>query len=147
MASAMYDHALGASGHWASTAVFGANKEKGAALASAGLAEANVDLDGSNVIFGRVEAVQKTGFDLVLPPALAGTRYLLAAFNLGYLRNLGRLGAFLPGVGARGTIDLVPGALEPFYGSRTPFGVVAYVRLAVAPMSHMHHMTVRQHGR
>jgi hypothetical protein len=46
-------------------------------------------------------------------------------------------------VGARGTLNLVPGALEPFYGSRTPFGVVAYLRLAIAPMSHaahMHHM-------
>ena len=136
-ASAMYDHALGDAGHWAATGVFGANKDRGAPLASSGLAEANVDLDGRNVVFGRVELVQKTGGDLVLTAPLADTRFLLTSLDLGYLRNLGRLGAFLPGVGARGTVDFVPSALEPFYGSQTLFGAVVYLRLAVAPMSHM----------
>jgi len=142
-ASVTYDHALGAEGHWAALGSFGANDESGEAFAASGLVEANVDLDGRNVLFGRVEVVQKSGDDLVLPSLVSASHYLLAAFNLGYLRNLPRLGAFLPGVGARGTLNLVPGALEPFYGSRTPFGLVAYLRLAIAPMSHaghMHHM-------
>jgi hypothetical protein len=139
-ASAMYDHALGDAGHWAATAVFGANKDRGAALASSGLAEANVDLDGRDVVFGRVEVVQKTGGDLVLTAPLAETLFLLTSFDLGYLRNLGQLGAFLPGVGARGTLDLVPSGLEPFYGSRVLLGGIVFLRLAIAPMSHMHHM-------
>jgi hypothetical protein len=139
----MYDHALGAEGHWAALGAFGANDESGEAFAASGLVEANVDLDGRNVLFGRVEVVQKPGDDLVLPSLVSGSRYLLTAFNAGYLRNLPHLGPFLPGVGARGTLNLVPGALDYFYGSRTPFGLVAYLRLAIAPMSHehMHHMS------
>jgi hypothetical protein len=134
-ASAMYDHALGASGHWAALASFGANKEQGEALGSSFLVEANVDLDGRNVVFGRAELVQKEGADLVLAPPLDEQRFLLTSFALGYLRNIGAVGGFMPGLGVRGALDVVPEALDAAYGSRVPLGVVAYARLVVAPPS------------
>jgi hypothetical protein len=138
-ASAMYDHALGAAGHWAALASFGANKEEGEALGSSFLVEANVDLDGSNVVLGRVEAVQKAGHDLVLAPALDEQHFLLSSLAVGYLRNAGPLAGFLPGLGARATVDLVPASLDPVYGGRLLLGAVVYARVVVAPSSHAGH--------
>jgi hypothetical protein len=36
-------------------------------------------------------------------------------------------------VGARGSIALVPEALRPFYGRRTPLGGIVFVRIGLAP--------------
>jgi len=33
------------------------------------------------------------------------------------------------GLGAAGTLNFVPGALEPYYGSKTPVGAFIFLRL------------------
>jgi len=138
-ASATHDHPFGNGGHGATTGVFGANKEGGEPLSLSFLVETNLDFDGRNVVFGRAELVQKTGHDLVLTPDLDERHFWLAAFGLGYLRNFGPLVGFLPGVGARGLLGLVPSDVEPFYGTRALLGGIVFLRVAVAPMSgHSH---------
>jgi hypothetical protein len=136
--SASHGRAVGAAGQWASTAAFGLNKEGHGPAATAFLLESTLDLDGANMIFGRLEVVEKTGHDLVLTPALEEEKFRVGTLALGYVRNFGPFAGFVPGVGVRGAIGLVPSGLEPFYGQRTPVGGMVYGRLGVAPMAHVH---------
>jgi hypothetical protein len=138
-ASATRDGPFRERGHWATMAAFGGNKEGSESLSPAFLLETNLDLDGRNVVFGRAEVIQKSGHDLVLTPELDDTHFWLAALGLGYLRNFGPLAGFLPGVGVRGNLGLVPAGVEPFYGTRVPVGGIVFLRIAVAPMSRQTH--------
>jgi hypothetical protein len=138
-ASVMRDHALDHAGHWAVTAVFGLNKENGESATVALLLEGLVDLDGKNAVFGRAELGQKTGPDLVLMPSLDDRHFVVGNIGLGYLRNVGVFGGFVPGIGVRGILDFVPSEVEPFYGSRVFAGGMIFVRVAIAPMAHMSH--------
>lgn len=137
-ASAMYHRPLaGGAGHWATTAVLGLNKHGHTGTTPAFLLESNLDLDGNNVFFGRLELVQKNGEELVLDdPALGHESFLLGSLALGYLRNLPPFAGLVPGIGLRAAVSMVPEGLRPFYGSQTLFGGVVYLRLAVAPMRH-----------
>ena len=49
--------------------------------------------------------------------------------SLGYERGLWRNGSVATGLGARGTLNLVPEELRLFYGSRTPVGLMVYVQV------------------
>jgi hypothetical protein len=120
------------------TAVFGLNREEGEDVSSSGLVEAALLL-GANEIFGRAELIQKSGHDLVLDEALEEETFWLGALSLGYLRNLPELGGWLPGLGVRGAMNVVPEGLSATYGSRTVFGAMAYARLTIAPMVHGGH--------
>jgi hypothetical protein len=131
-ASATYHAPFGERGFWATTAVFGRDVEGEHAPTNAFLLESSLDLDGHHVVFGRAEYVRKTGHDLVLPEPLEEGLFDVGALVLGYVYNLGPFGPVRPGVGVRGAVNVVPGALEPFYGSRTPVGGMVYVRLAPA---------------
>ena len=113
---------------------FGGNKGS-ESLSPSFLLETHLDLDGRNVLFGRGEVIQKAGHDLVLTPALEEAHFWLAALGLGYLRNLGPLAGFLPGLGVRGNLGLLPAGVEPFYGTRIPVGGMVFLRIVVAPMS------------
>jgi hypothetical protein len=65
--------------------------------------------------------------------ALTGSvpeRLDLVALSLGAARRLWRTRAVDAGVGARVTTHLIPAVLEPFYGSRTPFALLVYARVA-----------------
>lgn len=54
-------------------------------------------------------------------------------------RVFGALGDFLPGVGVRGALDVVPQAVAPFYGGRAFGAGILSLRVAVMPMMHMSH--------
>jgi hypothetical protein len=138
-ASATHQRAFGESGHWATMAAFGGNKEGTESVSPSLLLETHLDLDGRNVVFGRGEVIQKAGHDLILTPALDEQHFWLAALGLGYLRNFGSLAGFLPGVGIRGNLGLVPADVEPFYGTRVPVGGMVFLRLAMAPMGRQSH--------
>ncbi|WP_375770669.1 hypothetical protein NR798_07155 [Archangium gephyra] len=131
-ASATYHAPFGSNGFWATTAVFGRDIEGEEAPTNAFLLESSLDLDGHHVVFGRAEYVQKAGHDLVLPEPLEHSVFDVGSLVLGYVYNLGPFGPVRPGVGVRGALNVVPGGLEPFYGSRTPVGGMVYVRLAPA---------------
>ncbi len=53
----------------------------------------------------------------------------IGAVSLGYERALWRSALVATGLGARGTLNLVPEELRLFYGSRTPVGLMAYVQV------------------
>jgi hypothetical protein len=131
----------GADGHWATTAVYGGNKESGESLTNSVLIEGLMDFNGRDIVFGRAELVQKSGRDLVLAPALDEEHFVVIGLGLGYVRNLGTIAGFVPGLGLRGNLGVIPGDVEPYYGTKVPVGGVVFLRLVVAPMkqSNMHH--------
>ena len=133
-ASALHGMKLGTDGQWASTLVWGANQHGGAGGLTHGvLLESEAVLDRTNTIFGRAEWVQKSAEDLVLDTPLSGFAtdriFSVSATSLGVIRELGRWSGATIGLGVMGTLNTVPSALEPAYGSRTPLGALVFVRL------------------
>ena len=95
------------------------------------LFEANFDLDGRNAPFLRLEVVQKTAHDLVVPgfsglPAFAQT-YLLSSAVFGFVHSFPALGPIEPALGARASVGRVPSDLERLYGSQVVFGGYVYL--------------------
>jgi hypothetical protein len=133
--------------------LYGGNKNSSrGGFSSSVLLESEAILDRSNTVFGRAEYVRKSAEELVVntPPFnFAPTReFDVAQVSLGYIRELiGLRGATL-GVGAMGTLNVVPSSLNNVYGSRTPLGGLVFLRLrpggigmkgmSAKPMEHMH---------
>jgi hypothetical protein len=132
-ASALHGARIGSTGRWSSALVWGANLESGhAALEHSFLAETNFEPSDRHALFGRVELVQKTGEDLSLGIGDEHEEFDLLALSAGYVREVGTFLRTSGGVGVRGTLNILPAALEPHYGSRTPLGVVVFLRLRPA---------------
>jgi hypothetical protein len=125
--SAMYGTKLGNDGQWATTMIFGANKM--AAWTRSGLLESEAVLDRHNTVFGRVEMVQKSAMDLVLPAFPPERLFNVGTASIGYIREFMRGRDVTIGAGASGTVNLVPDALTAAYGSRTPIGASVFLRL------------------
>jgi hypothetical protein len=66
----------------------------------------------------------------VLLPGFPTTQHFnVGTAQLGYIRELARTHWATIGLGAAGTLNFVPGALEPYYGSKTPVGTFIFLRL------------------
>ena len=119
-------------GQIATALVWGVNRHSGRTTNSA-LAETEAVLDRSNTLFGRLELVQKTAADLVLPPGPGGfapeSTFTLAAASIGYIREIVRTSKTTLGIGLQGTLNVLPVSLDPIYGSRTPVGAMLFVRI------------------
>lgn len=131
---------LGDDRRMASTALWTAMAHSDQArLSQSALFESELTLDARNAVFGRAEFVQKTVDDLVVPAGPSGfaaeRMFDVGAVSLGYVRELGSARDATLGVGAMGTINVVPSAIESYYGSRTPLGLVLFARVRVAPGS------------
>lgn len=132
-ASLTYQRPLTSSGSWASTLVWGQNRAHGL-VTNTGLAEASMDLDGRNVIFGRGELAQKSGEDLALQDDSLGQRvFRVGKATLGYSRALGA-GSLRPAIGAEISLNFLPSALRRFYGGTTAPGFAIYASIRPAPM-------------
>ena len=55
--------------------------------------------------------------------------FTLAAASVGYIREIVRTSKTTLGIGLQGTLNVVPIALDPIYGSRTPVGGMVFVRI------------------
>ncbi len=75
------------------------------------LLESSVDLDRMNTVFGRLEYVQKSPADLAVPGA-SSVLYDVGEVSLGYFKRLRQTAGVVLGVGARGTVNLVPPSLR-----------------------------------
>ncbi len=141
-ASVLHGARLGADGQWASSFIWGANKHSTQPGWSNGyLAESEAIFDKHNTVFGRTELVQKSAADLVvdipvvtrsgvaLPGFPASESFNVAALQLGYIREVTRTHWATIGLGAAGTLNFVPGSLEPYYGSRNPTGTFVFLRM------------------
>jgi hypothetical protein len=131
-ASAAHSRLLGETGVWASTLAWGRNVEAGRG-SDALLAESTLDL-GRNVLFARAEWVQKTGHDLVLPHELGKERFGVAQVTGGYVRQLAPVSGWVPGLGGRLSVSVVPRSLQPFYGRRAPLGFAIWASVRPAAM-------------
>lgn len=132
--SLMYGRKLAADGQLATTFVWGANMHSGhPGLSSSGLVESDAVLDRLNTVFGRIEVVQKTADDLVLdvPQFNLTPRQTLTveAASAGYIREIIPMKTATLGLGAMGTVNIVPQALRAVYGSSTPLGLYVFLRL------------------
>jgi hypothetical protein len=144
-ASVQFTTGLGRGGEWASALIYGANKHTIPGGPSAGfehslLLESNVQLDNRNSVFGRVEWVQKSAEELVVPSFNPHAHFDVAELVLGYVRELATYAGASVGLGIRGSVNIVPADLEPTYGTRTPAGVALFLRLRRLPMRMDHGM-------
>ena len=86
------------------------------------------------MLFSRLVAVQKSAAELVLRAVGAGGThgddqlFAVTAVSLGATRELHAWAGGSVGVGARGTVNVIPNALRAIYGSRTPLGATIFVR-------------------
>jgi hypothetical protein len=132
-ASALHGTPIGENGQLASALVWGANSHVGGALSHGVLAESEAILDDANTLIGRAEWVQKSAEDLVLdtsPPNFSSNRILpVGALSLGYVREIARLRGATVGLGAMGTMNVIPSSIEAQYGSRTPLGGLFFLRV------------------
>jgi hypothetical protein len=144
MASILHGRKLGMDGQIATAVIWGANRHSGRTTHSA-LAESEAMLDRRNTIFGRVEFVQKTAEDLVLPTGPGGfapdSTFTVTALSVGYIREIVRNSRTTVGLGFQGSLNVVPTALEPVYGSRTPVGAMLFLR--IRPLHGPHTMPSR----
>jgi hypothetical protein len=145
-AAALHGAKLGAEGQWASAVMYGVNTHHGERSQSVTF-ETEAILDRWNTVLSRVEFMEKSAEDLVLdePPSSFDPeeQFAISSLSLGYIRELGRGWGTTIGIGAMGTVNIVPSALETAYGSRTPLGAVVFLRLRPFPasreMAGMHH--------
>jgi hypothetical protein len=134
-ASVLHSRTIGAHGQLATALVWGANRHNGGDWEPSALAEANVALDPRNTVFSRVEVVRKSTDDLAIASQLSSDEHRVSSFSLGYVREVGNASVFGVGLGARGTVNFIPSALEPTYGSRTPTGLIVFLRVRPKPMT------------
>ena len=127
VASALHGRKL-ARGQWASSFVWGANRIDRAWSHSL-LFESEAILDESNTVFGRAELGRRTAEALAVSSTPPTTQYRVGAASLGYVRELARGSRFTTGIGARGTLNVLPGSLTTDYGSRFPAGFLLFVRV------------------
>jgi hypothetical protein len=135
-ASAAVEHSerLGDDRRWATTLLWGAvghSDEPG--YAHSVLFESELVNDARNSVFGRMEFAQKRADELALPASVPGERLFdVGNASLGYVRELWSARGATLGLGAAATVSSIPEALAPFYGSRTPVGLMVFVRVRPA---------------
>jgi hypothetical protein len=138
-ASALYGRKLGMDGQLATALVWGANRHSGRTT-HAGLAEVEAIVNSRNTLFGRLELVQKSADELVLPAGPGGfapeSTFTITSLSAGYIREVGRTRWATVGIGFQGSLNAVPAALEPFYGSGTPVGGMLLVRIRPLHAAH-----------
>jgi hypothetical protein len=127
VASAMHGRRISEDAQWASTFIYGANKED--KWSHSALFESEAVLDRSNTLFGRAELVQKRAADLSIAGFPSDRIFNVGSVSLGYIRELVRGGGVTIGFGGSGTVNLVPSSLESAYGSRNPVGGMIFFRL------------------
>jgi hypothetical protein len=137
----MYGESFAGEREWSAAVIWGANKASGHdGVSHALLGEFEAILDDRNTVLARAEYVQKSveellGHDSGIDPE---RKLNIKAVSAGYIRELSRQLNTTLGLGVRGTVNFVPAAIEPIYGSRTPLGLVVFLRLRPY---HLHQQT------
>jgi hypothetical protein len=127
-ASAIYNRKL-PFGDWQTTLAWGRNYDDPGSALDAFLLESAVGI-GRHTIFARAENVQKDEL-FTAPDPFAGRVFRVSAFSLGYVYDIPLARHLALGLGGVGTVNAVPAAIAPVYGSRTPIGSMAFVRLKI----------------
>jgi hypothetical protein len=146
-ASVTYNRPL-AAGNWASSVVWGRNhKTVELHNLNSYLAESVVQFRHSNYVTGRFELVDKDELFNDQPAirehlnATAGSTFRIAAYTLGYTRDVNLVRWLTTGIGGNFSVYGVPTAIQPYYGAH-PAGFLFFLRARLKgaePMAHMHH--------
>ena len=146
-ASLTYNRPLTA-GNWASSLVWGRNhKTVEQHNLNSYLAESVVQFRHHNYVTGRFELVDKDELFNDQPvirehlDATAGSTFRIAAYTVGYTRDVNLVPWLTTGIGGNFTVYRVPAAIQPYYGAH-PAGFLFFLRARLKgaePMAHMHH--------
>ncbi len=155
-ASWVYNKPLGTDANFTSTLSWGQNflaNEEG--KSNSYLVEA-IYQSGRRTFFSRLEHIQKSGHELVLPEAYHENKYAVGAYTVGYMYDLTHGKGIDTGVGAAITVNAKPSSLSPFYGTQNaPVGFQVLFRLrpsrtragsGMAGMTGMPGMAPMDHG-
>ena len=136
-ASAVYHMPVGATGIWATTVAFGANRAREVvpghvldATTGAALLESSVTLADRHTVFGRGEVGGMPAHHLHVHEYPTSV-FLVGKAQIGYVRHFSGLRGVQPGIGATVSVSFLPMALAAryYYGRTAPsFGVFFTVR-------------------
>ena len=126
-ASATYNRPF-AGGNWQTTFAWGRNISSPGRTLDALLLESAVNV-GRHTVFARAENVQKDEL-FEAPSPLAGQVFRVSELSLGYVYDLPLARHVALGLGAMGTVNLVPQAIKPAYGG-SPVGWMPFGRLKI----------------
>jgi len=137
-ASWIYNRSLGDDANFTTSLVWGRNDVTGGEGATDSyLGEADLQ-QGRHTFYTRLENIQKSGHELVLPEAYHEGKYRLNALTVGYNYDLSHGKGIDTAVGAAITVDKAPSALDPIYGRGTPVGFQLMFRLRPSRMKMAH---------
>lgn len=150
-AAVMHGTPIGTRGQWATTLAWGMNthiehgqdgddhgdephgdEHEAGHTSHSVLLESQAVLDARNSVFARLELSQRSADDLAITDGPTDDLERLrnvAAVSVGYVRELATGGGMATGIGVRGTLNLVPSVWRDVYGSRTPVGLAAFLRV------------------
>jgi hypothetical protein len=115
--------------HFGLTAAAGQNNPSMGPTTYASLVEATALVRDTHTVFGRAEAVTKTGRELALPAAMNEEKFGIGSLSVGYVYDFHQLPAIVAGAGIVGTVDVIGPTLGGIYDGRTPWGGMVFVRL------------------
>lgn len=109
-------------GYWSTSLIWGRNhKTIEKKDLNSYLIESVVRFRTRNYLTGRIELVDRDELfagQPSIPPAIATSVFRIAAYTLGYTRDVGHIPGFETGLGANFTLYSVPAAIKPYYGER-----------------------------
>ncbi len=138
-ASILHVGSLGAIETLSTAVVWGRNIPSEGVATDAALAEASAELGPPGTVFTRAELAIKTGHDLALPADLEEETFPVGSLVGGYLYDFAPMAGVVPGIGVRGSVNLIEDELASFYGTNTPVGVMVFARLEPKAMEHGGH--------
>ena len=141
-ASWLYNKPLRDDANFTTALVWGQNNLTTEGRTNSYLAEADYQR-GRDTVFTRIENIQKSGHELVLPEAsLGGRKFDLGAYTAGYVRDLTHGTGIDTGLGFAVTADTHPSALNADYGAGMPLSFQVYLRFRPSRLKMMAAMPV-----
>jgi hypothetical protein len=127
-ASAIYDGRWNG-GHWEATVAWGRNLNRPGNTLDAHTAEATAEFGEKHTIFARAERVQKDEL-FQAPDPRAGQVFNVGEFTAGYRYDFWRGAHVATGLGALGTLAVIPGDLRGAYGTN-PSSVLVFAHFGL----------------
>lgn len=132
-ASAIYNKPLGEDSNWSNALVWGQNSNVSEGKTNSYLFETNYQRR-ANTFYARVERVQKSGHELVLPAPDDDKVFDVGSYAIGYVRDLKYNKGIDMGLGAQLTFNTNPAGLNPYYGGKNHTGFQIFLRLRPSRM-------------
>lgn len=128
-ASILHVASHGPIGTLSAAVVWGRNIPSEGVATDAVLAEAAAEFGAPGTVFTRAELAVKTGHDLALPEEMEEETFPVGSLVAGYLYDFDPMAGITPGIGVRGSVNVIEDELASFYGTNTPLGIMVFARL------------------